>query len=74
MKELCRDLVALVAAADPENGGSGVICYANLKALAERAAELIRPRELMEIEIEAIEENLLRREFSGVAGNSHLAQ
>ena len=66
MNALCHDLVALVAAADPENGGSGVVRYTDLRALAERAAELMQPRERMEIEIEAIEENLQRRDRDGL--------
>lgn len=67
MHQLCHDLVALAAAANPENGGDGVVRYDQLKALSARAAQLILPRELMEIEIEAIEENLLRREHDGAS-------
>ena len=71
MEKLSRDLVALVAAADPENGGTGRICFADLKALAARAAELIRPRDVMEIEIQAIEDNLLRRSAANNGGECH---
>lgn len=73
MIELCRDLVALVAAADPENGGHRQVPYEQLKALAVRAAELIQPRELMEIEIDAIEQNLASREHGAGPSCGHPA-
>lgn len=65
MIDLCRDLVALVASVDRENGGSGRVPFPVLKGLAVRAAALLRPRDVMEIEIDAIEANFAARDFVG---------
>lgn len=64
MKDLCRDLIAVVAAAEPINGGNGQADMERLRDLAERARRLFNKREQDEIDLEAVEANIAARETS----------